>query len=265
LSSTTAAAYPPDVVGHPPGSSLWLAACALLLAACSETVALGSECPAFGLECLDDGQDGTDGDGSLDDGDADDPDAAVPMDAGQPDAGDDGGLGPAYPALENGSFDITSEPPAPGEVTPISDTAIDPWTWCGGTIVVGPELSGYAPTEGDTLMSMAFGAGPGRLGQELATPLEVGRTYALALDVARSESGGDLRLQLVGTNDDCAGSDTLAQTEPLAFDQAAGLVKHCLVFTPTEDYSHIVLTIGSFTLIGTVFVDNLRFDASCVP
>jgi hypothetical protein len=250
------------VVGHPPRSSLSLVAFALLLAACSETVALGSECPAFALECLDDGQDGDDGDGSPDDG-ADDPDGAV-SDAGPPDASpDDAGVAAAFPAIENGSFAITSQPPVPGEVTPISGTAIDPWRWCGGTIVVGPELSGYTPTEGDTLMGMAFGAGPGRLGQELAMPLEAGQPYALALDVARSESGGELRLQLVGTNDDCTGATTLAQTDPLEFDQAAGLVKHCLVFTPDEDYTHIVLTIGSFTLIGTVYVDNLRFDASC--
>jgi hypothetical protein len=254
------------VVGHPPGSRLSLVGVALLVAACSETVALGSECPAFALECLgDDGEDGSDDDGSADD-DSGDPDAAVTPDAAAPDAGEgDGGLAPVFPPIENGSFDITSVPPLPGEVTPISDTAIDPWIWCGGTIAVGPELSGYSPTEGDTLMSMAFGAGPARLGQRLAMPLEAGRPYALALDVARSESGSELRLQLVGTNDDCAGNDTLAQTEPLEFDQAAGLVTHCLAFTPSESYSHVVLTIGSFTLIGTVYVDNLRLDASCAP
>jgi hypothetical protein len=242
-----------------------LVTAAALLGACSETVALGSECPAFALECLDDPGDG--------DGDGEELDAGEPLDAGgesdasmlEPDAGpgEDAGPEPISPGLENGSFAITSDPPTPGEVGPLFGTRIDPWLWCAGRVEVNSTLGGYAPTEGDSLIGLSFGVGPARLGQVLAMPLRANQPYALAVDVGRSEDGGELRLDLRASNDLCDSGDRLAQTEPLT-GQPPALVTHCLRFTPARDYTSVTLGISGFNLVGTVYVDNLRFDPACL-
>jgi hypothetical protein len=238
-------------------------------------VPLGSECQDFALECVD-GMQGPPG-SELDAGSPNDLDASQ----GAPEAGRDAGSGPvadagpaedadgpdagapAFPGIRNATFTITSEPPEPGDVGLLGDADIDPWRWCAGSIAVGHELGGYAPSDGDSLISLAFGAGPALLGQLLSEPLEPLREYAIALDAARSEGGSDeLRLELLGTELTCTSPSTLASTPALTAGDT--LTTYCLRFTPLERHSHLTLRVAPLSsVVGTVYVDNLRQVSDC--
>lgn len=190
------------------------------------------------------------------------PDAgAAPNDAGTPPG--DAGAGETGTPLRNGGFELTELPAQPGPLLP-GDARIDPWRWCGGTVSVGPELGGYAASEGQTLLSMSFSAGPAMISQQLALPLRAEQPYAYAVDAARSESGvAALRLQLVAQLETCAAPTALAETPALEL-ESAGLARYCLVFTAPFDVSHLGLRVMDvLALDGTVYVDNLRPDPSC--
>lgn len=250
------------------------------------TVPLGSECPRFARRCDElPGPGGShDDDGASAPPDADTPieaDAAPGEDAEAPSVplpNDDAGVLPVidagneendagtgvFPPIENGSLEITSVPPEPGEVHLLSDTQIAPWRWCAGSVEAGRNLGGYTPSDGNSLVSLSLGVGPAMIVQRLSSSLVEGQRYALAIDVARSANGPDeVRLELIGTDISCTSSTTLARTGPLRSDTVAGLETFCLTFTARDDHDHLALRAEPLASTAIVYVDNLRFDPNC--
>jgi hypothetical protein len=238
------------------------------LAGCESTVPLGSECLRFERGCgAITGPDQAP-DEPLDSGgpplampEAGTPDAALPP---EPDGGPAADGGPTGTlGLQNGSFEITSEPPEPGSLNPLSaDTEIAPWYWCGGNITIDDEQGGFAATEGTWMMALSFGAGPAIVAQALSSPLVPGTRYAFAVDAGRSASGpDDVRLELIGTNGTCTSAEFVAESAPLGSD--APLQTYCLSFVAEEPYEHVALRMNTLALTATAFVDNLRAVDSC--
>ncbi len=197
-----------------------------------------------------------------------------PRDAALPDGGPtgpeagplDAGSDAAVELIDNGSFEITSGDGGPVGIT--WPTRIDPWGVCAGEVVAGPEadqgsaLDGEGnPTDGASFVSLSFGlTGPGTLSVQLNAPLEAGREYALAVDVARARNAPTLSsLSISGSTFACAAGAELLSAEPLD----TSFQTFCMPFTPSTTFSGLVVQAQPSSFGVRVFVDNLRFVDAC--
>ena len=197
------------------------------------------------------------------------PDARVPEDAGpvEPPPPDDAGQGEADAAttsvmgIRNGSFEITSVPPEPGSLDPITNaTEITPWRWCAGNVGVNHGFDSLTASDGEWMLSLSFSVGPAEVVQKLEQPLVRGARYAFEIDAARNNEGpDDVRLELIGTNSTCTSSSVLAQTARLG----QSLTTYCLSFKASEAHEHVALRMNPLGLTADVFADHLREVPSC--
>jgi hypothetical protein len=246
------------------------------LLACKSTVPLGSECTRFERSCdMDMSHSMPEPDGgptgpTLDAAAMTEVDAQASVDAGHelpspPDSGngevDDAGM-TALMGIQNGSFEITSMPPKPGSLDPLTnETQIAPWRWCAGNIAVDHGFDKFAATDGEWMLSLSFSVGPAVVVQELDEPLVAGARYAFQIDAARSHDGpGDVRLELIGTNATCTSATVLAQTPELGQDT---LTTYCLSFVAAEPEDHVALRMNPLGLSASVYADNLREVSGC--
>ena len=272
-----------------------------LFAGCHESVLLGSQCPEFVDRCdqivvgppgdpdaagldaafpdggIDSGVSGPLLDGSLDATPGDAADATPPgrADAGLDAALLDGGAGVLFPALRNGSFELTRGRPgdiaySPIDPIPLGTNLIEPWGACrtGFSALESADSSpgsgrqDVLPREGAVFVqSEVAGIGTSGLRQTLETPMRGGLRYGFAIDV-RASVGADLTLVISASQIDCVSGAKLADTGPIS-DQ--GWQRVCLSFVPLIDTPQLLLQPMARGLDGSgrVFFDNLRSDPSC--
>lgn len=260
---------------------------------------LGSECPDAPGSCSEpdaarpvdatvgrDAQLGADAqvleDAATDPAEAGGPDATTPdagaRDAGQSDASVDAGVDAAvqlaaFPALQNGSFEITRggtgdiafQPPGSPA---LGFTVVEPWTSCRQGLQAQSSYSPVGgvpatPVDGEHFVVDQLALGnPVGLNQVLSQPLKRGVSYAFSVALRVSRSGESASLNVFGTSVPC-----LPNGGPLATTRAiteTSWQRICVRFTPAQD--HPALMLGGSTEIlssSALLMDDLRFDADC--
>jgi len=266
----------------------WLAL--VTLSGCVDAVALGTECPPLGSACLARRPRVQDDGGSPDDMPVDSVvNPATTLDAGQgpepTDAKIDGSSvdaatgGAAFPALRNGSLEITSTgiPASTGGVLSSLAVQAAPWTSCSapgfgpgcypsadlranfpvGAPTAQEQLS---PTDGKSLVN----ASPDgtALAQTLSEPLRAGTSYAFMVDLASTNLATDLSLEVLGGSSPCFSLQSLATAGPAI---PGVWTSFCVRFTPDRDFASLALAaISPQASTGTrLFIDHLRKDPRC--
>lgn len=266
-----------------------------LLSGCLEAVALGSQCPARFDRC-EPNIDGPAGDPDGSRGpdipsmgvDASFPDVRPPLDAsldatkgpladaasdassGEPDASmlDGGGEPPLFPALRNGSFELTRGRPgeiaySPIDPIPLGTNLIEPWGACRIGFSALESDQSVLPRDGAVFVEadLSF-IGVSGLRQTLATPMRAGTRYGFAIDV-RASAGADLALQVSASQVDCVAGIKLAES---ARASNQGWQRVCLSFVPLIDTPQLLLqpVARGLETSGRLYFDNLRADPTCV-
>jgi hypothetical protein len=267
-----------------------------LLSGCLEAVSLGSECPGRIERCdhkvegpgdqpdgsrppsmppmgnIDSGmtnmQPGTDasldaGTGAMADGSAD---ASW---SEQPDAdGLDGGETAQFPALRNGSFELTRGRPgdiaySPIDPLPLGTNLVEPWGACRSGFSALESSQGVLPRDGAVFVEadLSF-IGVSGLRQTLATPMRGGTRYGFAIDL-RASTGAELTLQVSASQVDCVAGVKLAESGRVS-DQDWQRV--CISFVPAVDTPQLLLQPVALGLdtSGRLYFDNLRDDPTCL-
>ncbi len=256
-----------------PSVSPWLVALLTLLlaSACEETIALGSECPPLGKECISVRRDEKPEPQAREDAATDSPDASLadagssPLDAGTP---------PSFPAISNGTFEITAGNAEGGRLSTFGAQS-QPWLSCswllGGPGVyrladlrpnpVGAPLPGeqLEPTDGDSLLSAPLDGSA--LTQTLAEPLRSGTRYAFAIDLAATLEGTGIYLEVQG-GFGCVGLETLATTTSVT---VGSFATHCVELEPLINHTDIMLVARSDSASAgaRLFMDNIRPVTAC--
>lgn len=243
---------------------------------CGDEVVLGSECGPGVVPCTQRDQrrraaDASavpyDGAGDAGEGATDGPeptDAGVVADARVPSGAPWG--------IENPSFEVAPGSSAGAISTGSTGSNADPWTSCIGTanLVNGASAStGFGggvqllPTDGAAFLSLSLGLfGPGGIVQPLAAPLRAGQRYAFAVDLASAGFTSPTLIVRSGSSACTSATSELVQSSAVAPAQAWST--QCIAFTPDADVNELVLAIGNALAGGTLFVDHLREDPSCL-
>ena len=262
---------------------------------CGQTVVLGSECPAEPALCLRselvppdarapglDDAGGTPSDAnSLDDAEASDAevhDSALPdldADVLAPDGGpapNDAGALALFPALENGSFEITRggvgdiawQPPGSPA---LGFTRIEPWQACRSRLQVqatyGSGSAQATPVDQSYFVVDQFAMGnPVGLNQQLAEPMRKGQRYAFQIALRVAQPGDAVSLNVFGTNVQCLpnGLAPLATSRVIVETTWQHI---CIQFTASE--THLALMLGSSAELSgaALLMDDLRYDPAC--
>jgi hypothetical protein len=203
-------------------------------------------------------------------------DAAADAGDAQPAAAIDAGDAPLYPALENGSFELTKGnygglALAAFEPIPIGSNVAEPWAACstGYSVLQSADATRNSgardvlPRDGDGFIQADFGfTGVGGLRQSLITPLRSGQRYAFRID-ARAAVGSGVTLELWGSNLSCVGASKLADLGTLPESWSS----QCVSFVAPSDFSQLMLLPamrGASTMPpARLFFDALRRDDSC--
>lgn len=266
-----------------------------LLSGCLEAVSLGSQCPARFDRCEPifegptGGPDGSLGpampplgldagvinvspplDGSLDatTGPLVDATSDAPSSEGSDASLVDGGEPPLFPALRNGSFELTRGRPgeiaySPIDPIPLGTNLIEPWGACRIGFSALESSQGVLPRDGEVFVEadLSF-IGVSGLRQTLAMPMRGGTRYGFAIDV-RASVGADLALQVSASQVDCVAGVKLAESARVS---TQGWQRVCLSFVPLIDTPQILLqpVARGLDTSGRLYFDNLRADPTCV-
>ena len=119
------------------------------------------------------------------------------------------------------------------------------------------------PTDGAAFLTLSLGLfGPGGIVQPLASPLRAGQRYAFAVDLASAGFGSPTLVVRSGRDGCASATNQLVQSAAVA--PARAWTTQCIAFTPAADISELSLSIGNALAGGTLFVDHLREDPSCL-
>lgn len=197
-------------------------------------------------------------------------DAASDASSGEPDASmlDGGGEPPLFPALRNGSFELTRGRPgeiaySPIDPIPLGTNLIEPWGACRIGFSALESDQSVLPRDGAVFVEadLSF-IGVSGLRQTLATPMRAGTRYGFAIDV-RASAGADLALQVSASQVDCVAGIKLAES---ARASNQGWQRVCLSFVPLIDTPQLLLqpVARGLETSGRLYFDNLRADPTCV-
>jgi hypothetical protein len=180
----------------------------------------------------------------------------------------DGGDPPLFPALRNGSFELTRGRSgeiaySPIDPIPLGTNLIEPWGACRNGFSALENDQGVLPREGAVFVEadLSF-IGVSGLRQTLTTPMRGGTRYGFAIDV-RASAGAELALQVSASQVDCVGGVKLADSGRVS-NQAWQRV--CISFVPLIDTPQILLQplARGLDTNGRLYFDNLRNDPTCV-
>lgn len=188
-----------------------------------------------------------------------------------------------FPALENGSLEITAGSKTTGGVlssfgvVPTFAVQASPWASCSApgfgpgaypTADLRANFPAGAPTAEEQLapsdQECLINASPDgtALAQTLNEPLRAGMHYAFMVDLASTTGATDLSLEVEGGTGPCFSLKSLTKVGPAV---PGVWTSFCARFTPAQDHASLVLSVSSTQASsGTrLFIDNIRADPSC--